>query len=163
LRPPGRNRWRTALGRVGDHHRSVSATGPGDTPSRRRRSCAAHQAATNPRARTASDDACCAVPTAQRDRRGSAPRAELLRSGRAEQNFDLGIQRALERVLVSPQFLFRIEQEPAGAALDRSTASGDFELASTPLFFRWSSIPEDELLDAAARETCANPKSCGGR
>ena len=78
-------------------------------------------------------------------------------AGRAERDFDLGIQRALERVLVSPQFLFRIEQDPAGAAPGSVNRIGDFELASRLSFFLWSSIPDDELLDVAAAGTLRRP------
>jgi mono/diheme cytochrome c family protein len=67
-------------------------------------------------------------------------------SGRAEGGFERGIQRALERVLVSPQFLFRIERQPAPGMVARIS---DVELASRLSFFLWSSIPDDELLDAA--------------
>ena len=70
-------------------------------------------------------------------------------AGRAEGGFDRGIQRALERVLVSPQFLFRIEQEPANVAPGTAYRVSDLELASRLSFFLWSSIPDDELLDAA--------------
>jgi hypothetical protein len=93
------------------------------------------------------------------------------RDGRAEENFDRGIQRALERLLVSPAFLFRVEREPAAAASGRvarvsaaeSATSGavwrvsDLELASRLSFFLWSSIPDDELLDLAARGKLAEP------
>jgi hypothetical protein len=68
------------------------------------------------------------------------------REGTAEGGFDKGIQRAIERVLVSPAFLFRIEREPASAVAPIS----DIELASRLSFFLWSSIPDEELLDLAA-------------
>jgi mono/diheme cytochrome c family protein len=70
-------------------------------------------------------------------------------AGRAEGGFDIGIQRALERVLVSPQFLFRIESHPANAAPGSVHRVSDLELASRLSFFLWSSIPDDELLNAA--------------
>jgi Protein of unknown function (DUF1592)/Protein of unknown function (DUF1588)/Protein of unknown function (DUF1585)/Protein of unknown function (DUF1587)/Protein of unknown function (DUF1595) len=76
--------------------------------------------------------------------------------GRAAGTFDDGIRAALERVLVSPDFLFRIETDPAGAAteaVNRTTAAvyriSDVELASRLSFFLWSSIPDDTLLDLA--------------
>jgi hypothetical protein len=78
-------------------------------------------------------------------------------AGRAEGSFELGIQRALERLLVSPQFLFRIEREPAGAAPNRAFRISDLELASRLSFFIWSSIPDDALLEAAARGDLKNP------
>jgi len=77
--------------------------------------------------------------------------------GRAERNFDLGIQRALERLLVSPQFLYRIERDPAGAAPGSVHAVSDLELASRLSFFLWSSIPDDELLNVAAAGKLKQP------
>jgi hypothetical protein len=71
-------------------------------------------------------------------------------AGRAERDFDLGIQRALERLLVSSQFLFRIERPAAAAAPGTLYRISDLELASRLSFFLWSSIPDDELLDVAA-------------
>ncbi|HVQ15353.1 MAG TPA: DUF1592 domain-containing protein [Vicinamibacterales bacterium] len=84
--------------------------------------------------------------------------------GRKEGSFDLGIQRALERLLVSSQFLFRIEREPLDSARGGPLAPGtayrvsDLALASRLSFFIWSSIPDDELLDAAAAGRLKDPK-----
>jgi len=64
-------------------------------------------------------------------------------------NFDEGIRAALERVLVSPDFLFRIEADPAKAAPGEIYRISDIELASRLSFFLWSSIPDDQLLDLA--------------
>src|SRR6185436_19721062 len=77
-------------------------------------------------------------------------------SGRAAGGFDLGIQKALERLLVSSQFLFRIERPATGAAGTISRVS-DLELASRLSFFLWSSIPDDELLDAASAGRLKDP------
>ena len=74
-------------------------------------------------------------------------------AGRAEGGFEGGIQRALERILVSPYFLFRAERAPAVAAGRIS----DLELASRLSFFLWSSIPDDALIDAAARNALSAP------
>ena len=73
-------------------------------------------------------------------------------------DFDLGIQKALERLLVSSQFLFRIEREPATVAAGTAYRVSDLELASRLSFFIWSSIPDDELLDAAAAGRLKDPK-----
>jgi hypothetical protein len=78
-------------------------------------------------------------------------------AGRSEGGFDMGIQRALERVLVSPQFLFRIETEPANAAKGAVYRISDVELASRLSFFLWSSIPDDELLDLAVAGRLKTP------
>jgi cytochrome c551/c552 len=76
-------------------------------------------------------------------------------AGRGEGgNFEAGIQRALERLLVSPQFLFRVEHNAEGSAPQRIS---DLELASRLSFFLWSSIPDDELLARAARGELKDP------
>ena len=69
--------------------------------------------------------------------------------GRADGGFERGIQKALERVLVSPNFLFRIERDPSNLPPQTVYQIGDLELASRLSFFLWSSIPDDELLDSA--------------
>jgi mono/diheme cytochrome c family protein len=69
----------------------------------------------------------------------------------AEEDFDGGIRAALERVLVSPDFLFRIEADPDEIAPGTSYRVSDLDLASRLSFFLWSSIPDDELLDVAIR------------
>ena len=79
------------------------------------------------------------------------------RGGHAEGGFERGIQEALTRLLISPEFLFRIERDPAHLAADGVYAISDMELASRLSFFLWSSIPDDELLDAAARGELRDP------
>ncbi len=151
LRPPGRNRGAlpsvvkiTVTG-------PFNPTGPGDTPARRRIFVC------NP-ASPADESACATKILSNLERRAfrrpvtSADLAPLLKfyeAGRKEAGFDFGIQKALERLLVSPQFLFRIEHDPAGAAPGTVYHINDFELASRLSFFLWSSIPDDALLDAA--------------
>ncbi len=71
--------------------------------------------------------------------------------------FDDGIRSALERVLVSPDFLFRIEADPAGAAPGSVYRISDVELASRLSFALWSSIPDDTLLDLAIRGKLHEP------
>ena len=73
------------------------------------------------------------------------------RDGRQASDFETGIQEALTRLLVSPQFLFRIESEPQDLQADALYEISDVELASRLSFFLWSSIPDDELLDLAER------------
>ena len=75
----------------------------------------------------------------------------LYRLGRADRDFEGGIQRALEGLLSFPAFLFRIEQDPAGAGPGNVYRISDLELASRLSFFLWRSIPDDELLNAAER------------
>jgi hypothetical protein len=78
--------------------------------------------------------------------------ATLLRffeQGRQVGNFETGIEQALARLLIDPRFLYRFEEEPAGLAPGASYRVTDLELASRLSFFLWSSIPDDELLNAA--------------
>src|SRR5665213_1869357 len=78
-------------------------------------------------------------------------------AGKTEGGFDLGIQRAIQRLLVSPQFLFRIERDPAAAAPGSAHLVSDLELASRLSFFLWSSIPDDQLLDLASQGKLRQP------
>jgi mono/diheme cytochrome c family protein len=71
-------------------------------------------------------------------------------------SFDAGIETALQRMLVSPDFLFRIEQDPARTAAGSAYRVSDVELASRLSFFLWSSIPDDALLDRAAKGALRN-------
>src|SRR5688572_17462629 len=135
-------------------------TGPGDSPSRRRIFVC----------RPAS--AAAELPCARRILSTLARRAyrrpvnetdvsDLLpfyEQGRKEGSFDLGIQKALERLLVSSQFLFRIEREPLTVAAGTAYRVSDLELASRLSFFIWSSIPDDELLEVAAAGRLKDPK-----
>ena len=77
--------------------------------------------------------------------------------GRQGGSFDLGIQTALERILVSPQFLYRIERDPATAKAGSSYRLNDLEFASRLSFFLWSSVPDDELLTAATSGRLRQP------
>ena len=67
---------------------------------------------------------------------------------------------ALAGVLVSPAFLFRVETDPPGIAPETPYRISDLELASRLSFFLWSSIPDDELLDAASRGHAARSRPC---
>ena len=79
------------------------------------------------------------------------------RSGRSEGSFDAGIQRALESILVDPEFLFRLERDPGDVAPATAYRLTDVELASRLSFFLWASIPDDELLDVAATGRLSDP------
>src|SRR5262249_47941907 len=70
---------------------------------------------------------------------------EFYRKARAQDGFEAGIEAALSAVLVSPEFLFRIEQDPANVASNTVYQVSDLALASRLSFFLWSSIPDDEL------------------
>jgi mono/diheme cytochrome c family protein len=75
----------------------------------------------------------------------------------AKAGFDSGIENALRRLLVSPEFLLRVERDPVGASRGAVYAISDLELASRLSFFLWSSIPDDELLDVAAKRQLSDP------
>jgi hypothetical protein len=79
------------------------------------------------------------------------------RAGQAEGGFESGIQRGLRRILASPSFLFRIEREPSNLPPGSVYRLGDIDLASRLSFFLWSSIPDEELLDAAVRGALGTP------
>ena len=78
--------------------------------------------------------------------------------GGSDSEFDAGIRAAVERVLVDPEFLFRIETDPAGVPSGTAYRISDLELASRLSFFLWSSIPDDALLDIAARGELSDPE-----
>ncbi len=135
------------------------ADGPGDTPSRRRIFTASP---------TGPDDeeACarrilaelarraCRRPVGDDDLR--APLA-MYRQGRAQGDFEAGIELALASLLVKPEFLFRIERDPADAKPGVAYRISDLELASRLSFFLWSSAPDEELLDLASRSQLSRP------
>ena len=79
-------------------------------------------------------------------------------AGREGKTFDAGIERALGAVLVHPEFLFRVERDPAGVAPGAAYGLSDIELASRLSFFLWSTIPDDELLDVAGRGKLRDPE-----
>lgn len=159
----------TSLTIIGPH----SATGPGDTPSRRQVFVCRPGAGI-------SESACAKrmlERLARRAYRGhTSPRdvgtlVSFYDAARKEgDGFEAGIEAAIRRMLVDPNFLFRVEADPTalanpGAATRASAASsgpsayrvGDLELASRLSFFLWSSIPDDELLDVAAQGRLKDP------
>ena len=159
---------------------------PKDSPSRKRIFICLPRAESRGPA-TASEETACATRivsvlarTAYRRQVTSDDVQTLLgfyRTARAERDFDNGIRAALERLLTSPDFLFRIEAEPVrlkpdtttvGATTTGTTTTGtttsgtayrlsDVELASRLSFFLWSSIPDEELLDLAIRGRLREP------
>ena len=73
-------------------------------------------------------------------------------------SFEQSIGTALEAVLVSPQFLFRIEHDPKVDAAGTDHPVGEYELASRLSYFLWSSMPDDELLRCAEQKTLRKPE-----
>jgi hypothetical protein len=126
------------------------ATGSGDTPSRRRIFIC------QPTSKT---DISCAkriISTlARRAYRRPVtdgdiqPLLTFYDAGRRESGFEIGIERALHVILASPKFVFRVERDAASVAPGRPYRVSDVDLASRLSFFLWSSIPDDELLNAA--------------
>ncbi len=142
-----------------------NATGPGDTPSRRK-IFVCHPASASPT--NSGDDVGCAkkiLSTLAKHayRRPITPTdmetlLSFYQSGRNQgEDFDAGIERALRLILSSPEFVFRFERDPATVAAGSSYKIDDLELASRLSFFLWSSIPDDELLDLAAAGKLSNP------
>jgi hypothetical protein len=72
-------------------------------------------------------------------------------------DFDAGITKALSAVLINPEFLLRVETKPQNVSANEPYRISDLELASRLSFFLWSSIPDDELLDAAVHGRLSRP------
>jgi hypothetical protein len=134
--------------------------GPGDTASRQRIfTCRPQQAS--------EEEAC-----AQQIISGLARRAyrrpvtgedvpqlmKLYKQGAQEGGFEAGIRLALQKILVSPEFLFLVELDPEDAARGTVHQVSDTELASRLSFFLWSSMPDDELLQFAERGELKNTR-----
>jgi hypothetical protein len=83
---------------------------------------------------------------------------EFDRVGRANGDFEAGIESALSSILVNPQFLFHIERDPPNAPPKTAYSIDDVTLASRLSFFLWSSIPDTELLDRAERGDLRRPE-----
>lgn len=82
---------------------------------------------------------------------------KFYRLGRQDGDFDAGIEMALGSILVNPQFLFRVEQDPTDIAPKTAYRVSDVDLASRLSFFLWSSLPDDELLKLAERNELHKP------
>ncbi len=85
------------------------------------------------------------------------PLMKFFEEGRKTGDFDGGIRAALPRILASPAFIFRAEQDPASVSPNTPHAVSDLELASRLSFFLWSSIPDEELLKAAGEGKLHEP------
>ena len=167
LRPPGISSFRLTRmgGYSGPYVAQVSYTGPfnvtgvGETPSRQRIFVC--------RPATPAEELPCARqilstltrrayrrPVTEAD---LAPLLGFYAAGREQAGFDQGLQLALERLLASPEFLFRIERDPQEVAPHTAYRVSSLELASRLSFFLWSSIPDDELLEVASRGALQDP------
>jgi mono/diheme cytochrome c family protein len=86
------------------------------------------------------------------------PQLMALYSEAAEEGgFEAGIRMALQKILVSPEFIFRMEYDPSDADPGGAYPVSDLELASRLSFFLWSSIPDDELLSLAEEGRLSDP------
>jgi mono/diheme cytochrome c family protein len=142
-----------------------AATGSGDTPSRRRLFTCGSTPLTAGRPARPQDERPCAetiVSTlARRAYRRPVTPADLsglmgfYDQGRRD-GFEAGIGMALRAMLASPKFVFRVERDPAGAASGSVQPVSDVDLASRLSFFLWSSLPDEELIDQAARGRLSN-------
>ena len=137
----------------------IFVTEPGDTPSRRRIfSC---------QPASASEEPACAreilSTLARRAYRRPVSDADVstlvgfYEAGRDENGFEAGIQFALERLLTSPDFLFRVEAAPVDLPSGTAYPVSDLELASRLSFFLWGSLPDEELLRTAEAGALASP------
>ena len=79
------------------------------------------------------------------------------REGASRGGFESGLELALRSILVSPRFLFRFESQPDTVTPNTAYRVDDLELASRLSFFLWSSVPDDELLNAAEKKTLQQP------
>jgi hypothetical protein len=143
-----------------------NASGPGDTPSRRKIFVC--------RPANASEEVGCAKKILTGLARGAyrrpitpadtEPLLSFYQAGRNQAgNFDAGIERALRLILSSPEFVFRFERDPATLAAGASYRVDDLELASRLSFFLWSSLPDDELLNLAAANKLSDPATLDGQ
>ena len=137
-----------------------TVAGPGDTPSRR------EIFACRPTTGADDDEACARRILSRLARRAYrrpvaggevATLMSFYAQGRQGGDFDAGIQFALERILVDPEFLFRVERDPTDVLPGTPYLLDDLELASRLSFFLWSSIPDDELLGIAERGELSDP------
>jgi hypothetical protein len=157
--------------RIGAYLRSVEISGPYDasgaaeTPSRQRIfGC-------RPADATGAEAAACATEIlrtlARRAFRRPVSDADVepllaFFTEGAAGGFEAGIQLALKRLLVAPEFLFRVETEPEDVAPNTPYRVSDVALASRLSFFLWSSIPDDELLAAAQTGELRDPAKLHG-
>jgi hypothetical protein len=82
----------------------------------------------------------------------------FFRQGRAGAGFETGVEIALQRMLASPKFIYRIEEEPEGVKVGEPYRISDLDLASRLSFFLWSSIPDQELLSLAKENRLHEPE-----
>ena len=141
----------------------LNASGPGDTPSRRKIFVC--------RPQHSDGETACAkkilIELTKRAYRRPVTDADIetplsfyqtaLNSTASGSGFDAGIESALSFILTSPEFLFRVEAAAPAEKTGALSRVGDLELASRLSFFLWSSIPDDELLQVAGHGKLSDP------
>ena len=85
------------------------------------------------------------------------PLMAFYKNARQDSDFDGAIQTAIQAILISPDFLFRVEKDPRDVSRGAAYKVGDHDLASRLSFFLWSSIPDDELLRLADQSKLSEP------
>ena len=88
----------------------------------------------------------------------AAPFLKTFAAARPGRDFAGAVSVAMRDILVSPDFLFRLEFDPKNARPGQPYRANDFALASRLSFFLWSSIPDDRLLKLAANNSLHQPK-----
>jgi hypothetical protein len=136
-----------------------NAQGSGDTPSRRRIFIC--------RPATAAEEPGCArrILTNLAGKAYRRPPAEahlkplldMYQSGRDGGTFESGVEAAIQLLLASPQFIFRLENDPANVPPGGVYRLDDLALASRLSFFLWSTVPDDELLRVAGENRLHEP------
>jgi hypothetical protein len=128
----------------------LNPTGPGDTPSRRRIFICHTEDQTCARSILAKlATRALRRPVAEREATVTML-MDFYESGKKLRGFEAGVQYALARLLVDPQFIYRFERAPATVRAGAVYRLSDLELASRLSFFLWSSIPDEELIRVAA-------------
>jgi hypothetical protein len=136
-----------------------NVTGVSDTPSRQRVfTCKPTSSAQE---RTCAQSILSDLATRAYRRPVSAERVQALMGFYDEAatagGFESGVQAGLQAILASPEFLFRLEREPAGAQPGQSYRLSPIDLATRISFFLWATVPDQELLQAATSGRLSDP------
>ncbi|MGY8815366.1 MAG: DUF1592 domain-containing protein [Gammaproteobacteria bacterium] len=137
----------------------LNIAGPGDTPSRRKILLCTpeNSAAEIPCARKILGSLARSAYRRPVTAEDINPLLGLYNAGREEGDFIDGLTRAIQGILVSPGFLFRMERDPADIPAGKLYPISDIDLASRLSFFLWSSIPDEELLGLAEQGKLRDP------
>jgi hypothetical protein len=88
---------------------------------------------------------------------GMAELMKLYDAAAAQEGFEVGVRTGLQGILISPDFLFRLEREPDDAQQGRGYRLSDLDLATRISFFLWATAPDTELLEVASSGRLSNP------